>query len=45
MGMTDMQFKAFLRELLMSLKDALEITPDNKKIKDMIERLEETLRS
>ena len=40
-----MQFKAFLRELLKSLKNALEISPDNNEIEDMIERLEETLRS
>lgn len=45
MGMTDMQFKAFLRELIKNLEKALEISPDNKEIIDMIERHKETLRS
>jgi ubiquinone/menaquinone biosynthesis C-methylase UbiE len=43
--MTDMQFKAYTREQLKHLKKALEESPDNKTLKEMIESLEETLRS
>jgi hypothetical protein len=44
-GMTDMQYKSVLREYLANLRRALEISPDNKIIKEMIERIEQTLQS
>jgi hypothetical protein len=40
MGMTDRQFDVHLLFLIKTLKEALEESPDNKKLKDLIEELE-----
>ena len=45
MGMTDMQFKAFIRAELSDLEEALKLNPDNEKLKEMIVRHKETLQS
>ena len=45
MGMTDLQFKAFLREIISDLERALKESPDNKEIMDMLKRFRETLQS
>ena len=44
MGMTDMQFKVHLASLVVELKEALKLSPDNEKLKEMIARLEEHLK-
>ena len=44
MGMTDFQYQSHLRGLVEDLKEALEINPDNPKIKKMILRFEEELK-
>ena len=44
MGMTDKQFKAHLVVLIMELKRALESSPDNEKIKELIHNYEEALK-
>jgi hypothetical protein len=43
MGMTDPQWKSYLRALIAELKRALKVTPDNDVLKEMIERLEQDL--
>lgn len=43
MGMTDMQFKAYLRGLIADLERALKISPDNVELKQMLERLQKDL--
>lgn len=45
MGMTDLQFKTFLRGLLSTLELALKESPDNEHIKKLIEMYTETLKS
>ena len=42
-GMTDRQFDAFLAQVILNLKNALEETPDNKKLQAYIEHLEASL--
>lgn len=42
-GMTDSQFKAFIRELISNLEEALEINPDNEKLKKTLIRLKDAL--
>ncbi|MCL2169289.1 MAG: hypothetical protein FWB74_04610 [Defluviitaleaceae bacterium] len=44
-GMTDSQFKAFVREVINGLEKALEINPDNQEILAMLKRFRETLQS
>ena len=43
--MTDIQFKAYLRELIAQLEDVLKENPDSTKLKEMIRRLREALES
>jgi hypothetical protein len=43
MGMTDAQWKSYMRSLIAELKRILETCPDNKQLKEMIERLEQDL--
>ena len=45
MGMTDLQFKAFLKEIVSDLEKALLISPDNEEIKEMLKKHRETLQS
>ena len=45
MGMSDSQFKAFLREVIRGLEKALEQSPDNQEIKEMLERFKLALES
>ena len=45
MGMTDMQFKAYIRELIRDLERALKISPENEELKATIKSLKETLQS
>ena len=44
MGMSDRQFEAYQAELLANLKRALEETPDNKTLKELVERIETQLK-
>jgi hypothetical protein len=44
-GMTDSQFKAFIREIISGLEKALEISPENEEIIAMLKRFKETLQS
>jgi len=39
MGMTDAQWKSYLRALIRELERALELTPDNKILQTMINEL------
>jgi hypothetical protein len=39
MGMTDAQWKSYLRTLIAEMERALELSPDNKVLKNMIARL------
>ena len=43
MGMTDMQFKAYVRKLIRELERVLEVTPDNKPLQEMILELRKDL--
>ena len=43
MGMTDMQFKAYLRGLVADLERALKESPDNKELLQMLDRLRKDL--
>jgi hypothetical protein len=43
MGMTDMQWKSHLRALLADLRRALQASPENEVLKEMIERFEKDL--
>ena len=43
MGMTDSQFKAHIRSLIRTLKEALEINPDNIKLQILIAELQQAL--
>ena len=42
--MTNEQFKAYLMRLIWDLKKALEESPDNKTLKELLKSLEETLK-
>jgi len=44
MGMTDRQFDAYQETLLMNLKEALKISPDNEKLKEVVTVLERQLK-
>ena len=44
MGMTDMQFKAYLSNLVAELKEIMKLNPDNEKLQALITRLEEQLK-
>ncbi|MCL2082915.1 MAG: hypothetical protein FWH04_06745 [Oscillospiraceae bacterium] len=44
MGMTDRQFDAFIDQLLSNLKEALRESPDNKRLKETISKLEASLK-
>ena len=43
--MTDMQFKAFVREIVSDLEKALKESPDNTEIQEMLKKHRETLQS
>lgn len=43
MGMTDMQFKTFIREFLANLEEIKEECPENEKLKKLITRLTQAL--
>lgn len=43
MGMTDSQFKAHIRSLIRTLKEALELSPDNVKLQILIAELQQAL--
>ena len=44
MGMTDRQFDAYQQLLLRNLQEALVLSPDNQKLKNMIEDIEANLK-
>jgi len=44
MGMTDRQFDSYQANLLELLKEALELSPDNEKLKRLIARIEAELK-
>ncbi|MCL1823013.1 MAG: hypothetical protein FWG44_02300 [Oscillospiraceae bacterium] len=44
MGMTDRQFDSYQANLLELLKQALEITPENEKLKALVKRIEAELK-
>jgi hypothetical protein len=44
MGMTDRQFDSYLSKLLKLLMQALEVTPENKLLKEVVEELEADLK-
>ena len=43
MGMTDKQFSSHLRALIAEIKRALEISPDNKVLQELLTRLQADL--
>ena len=45
MGMTDLQFKAYLKEIVSDLKKVIEEAPESKTAKEMLQRYEEVLKS
>jgi len=45
MGMSDLQFKTHIRQLLAELERALQESPDNQVLKAMIQMYKETLQS
>ena len=44
MGMTDRKFDSYQANLLDILKEALKISPDNEKLKELVKRLESELK-
>ena len=44
MGMTDRQFDAYQARLLGNLREALEVSPDNEKLKRLIAEIEAELK-
>jgi len=44
MGMSDRQFDAYRSELLVNLKAALQLSPDNELLRATVDRLESELR-
>ena len=44
MGMTDRQFDSYQANLLELLKEALELSPDNVKLRKLVERMESELK-
>jgi len=43
MGMTDSQFKAYIRSLIRTIKEALEVSPDNVKLQILLAELQAAL--
>ena len=43
MGMTDMQWKSYLRGLIEDIEQALEISPDNPQLIKLLDRLKQDL--
>jgi len=43
MGMTDMQFKAYLRGLIEDIEQALQLTPENPQLQKLLARLQKDL--
>jgi len=43
MGMTDNQFKAYIRKLIIQVERALKASPDNEDIKKLLESLQADL--
>jgi hypothetical protein len=44
MGMTDRQFDSYQARLLTILKEAFELSPDNEKLKNLIQEIEAELK-
>ncbi|MCL2576116.1 MAG: hypothetical protein FWE33_06755 [Defluviitaleaceae bacterium] len=45
MGMSDLQYKAHIRHLVLELERALKINPDNEVLKELIAMYKEVLQS
>ena len=44
MGMTDRQFDSYQSMLVSVLKEALELSPDNEKLKELVKKIEAELK-